>query len=34
VAEDRYDFLRTHSAFRHAMKIAEARYGWSTKRLR
>ena len=34
VAEDRYDFLRTHSAFKHAMKIAEQRYGWSTKRLR
>ena len=34
VAQDRYDFLRTHAAFKHAMKIAEAKYGWSTKRLR
>lgn len=34
VALERYDFLRTHAAFKHAMKIAEERHGWSTKRLR
>lgn len=34
VAQDRYDFLRTHAAFKHAMKIAENRYGWTVKRLR
>ena len=34
VALERYDFLRTHAAFKHAMKIAEARYDWGTKRLR
>ncbi|MBL0043243.1 MAG: AIPR family protein [Flavobacteriales bacterium] len=34
VALERYDFLRTHAAFKHAMKIAEARYEWGIKRLR
>lgn len=34
VALERYDFLRTHAAFKHAMKIAEERYDWSIKRLR
>lgn len=34
VAQDRYDFLRTHAAFKHAMTIASNRYGWTVKRLR
>ena len=34
VAHERYDFLRTHAAFKHAMRIAEERYGWAMKRLR
>jgi hypothetical protein len=34
VAQDRYDFLRTHAAFKHAMKIAADRYDWTVKRLR
>lgn len=34
VAMERYDFLRTHAAFRESMKIAEERHGWSMKKLR
>ena len=34
VAQERYDFLRTHAAFKQSMRIAEERHGWSMKRLR
>ncbi|MBP6574595.1 MAG: hypothetical protein KA230_09100, partial [Flavobacteriales bacterium] len=34
VAEERYDFLRTHAAFKHAMRIAEERHGWKVQKLR
>ncbi|MCB9169434.1 MAG: AIPR family protein [Flavobacteriales bacterium] len=34
VAEERFDFLRTHAAWKHAMTIANERHGWGMKRLR
>jgi len=34
VMQERYDFLRTHAAFKESMRIAEQRHGWSMKKLR
>ncbi|MBL7963201.1 MAG: AIPR family protein [Flavobacteriales bacterium] len=34
VAQERFDFLRTAAAFKHAMKIGADRYGWKVQKLR
>lgn len=34
VEQERFDFLRTHAAFKQSMRIAEQRHGWSMKKLR